>query len=145
MLNNVVINPALISTKSKNEINIMARDQWTGFEGAPKTQSISYLNIAHDRYNGGVSLLNDMTGPISMIEATITGSTIIPTKINNKISIGLDVNIHRYSINNNELILENDGIIDPVINTNSMEGTTGLSSNIGVNYFYDKFRRLMHL
>ena len=34
MLNDIVINPSLISTKSDNQIGIMIRDQWTGFDGA---------------------------------------------------------------------------------------------------------------
>ena len=47
MLNDVVVNPSLISTKSENQVALMIRNQWTGFEGAPKTQSISYYNLNH--------------------------------------------------------------------------------------------------
>ena len=45
MLNDVVVNPSLISTKSENQVALMIRNQWAGFEGAPKTQSISYYNM----------------------------------------------------------------------------------------------------
>ena len=41
MLNDIVINPSLISTKSDNQIGIMIRDQWTDLM-VPKTQSVSY-------------------------------------------------------------------------------------------------------
>ena len=34
-----------ITIKSENQVALMIRDQWTGFEGSPKTQLISYYNI----------------------------------------------------------------------------------------------------
>ena len=61
MMNDVVINPSLISTKSENQVALMIRDQWTGFEGSPKTQSISYYNINHRKYGRGLSVVNDNT------------------------------------------------------------------------------------
>ena len=48
MWNNAMLNPAAVSAKKQNEINFMARNQWVGFAGAPKTQSVSYYNINSD-------------------------------------------------------------------------------------------------
>ena len=73
-LNDVIINPALISFNEFNQFSLMARDQWSGFEGAPKTQSISYYNVAHHKYGRGIQLSNDVTGPISIIKGGVTAS-----------------------------------------------------------------------
>ncbi len=106
MMNDVVVNPSLISTKSENQIALMIRDQWTGFEGAPKTQSISYYNINHTKFGRGISIVNDNTGPISMINGTLSGSYLIPIEHKNKLSVGLSANILQYRINNSEILLE---------------------------------------
>ena len=139
MMNDVVINPSLISKKSANQVALMIRDQWTGFEGAPKTQSISYYNINHTKYGRGISIINDNTGPISMISGTFTGSYLIPIEDRNKLSVGLSANILQYQIDNSAIVLEDDGIIDPAINTGVIDKVVGHSGSIGVNYFSDKF------
>ena len=89
MLNDIVINPSLISTKSDNQIGIMIRDQWTGFDGAPKTQSVSYYNVEHEKFGRGTRIVNDNAGPISLLSGTISGSYLIPIESPpNKLSVG---------------------------------------------------------
>ena len=88
MLNEALINPASLSSKTDNQITLMLRDQWTGFEDAPKTQSISYYNLNHIKLARGINILNDITGPISIINATLSGSYLIPIKDKNKLAIG---------------------------------------------------------
>ena len=145
MLNDVVVNPSLISTKSENQVALMIRNQWTGFEGAPKTQSISYyiapdINSAQKfkNFGKGISIINDNTGPISMISGTLSGSYEVPME-NNRLSIGLSANILQYTINNSDIILENDGVIDPAMTAGVADKVMGNSASIGVNYWGDKF------
>ena len=65
IMNDVIINPSLISTKSENQVALMIRDQWTGFEGSPKTQLLSYQRKQGDKIGLGATIINDATGPIS--------------------------------------------------------------------------------
>ena len=139
MLNDIVINPSLISTKSDNQIGLMIRDQWTGFEGAPKTQSVSYYNIEHEKFGRGIRVVNDNTGPISMLSGTISGSYLVPIENINKLSVGASAKILQYKIDNSQIILENDGIIDPAMNSGVIDKVIGNSASLGVNYFSDKF------
>ena len=139
MLNDVMVNPSLISTRSENQVALMIRDQWTGFEGAPKTQSISYYNINHTKFGRGISIVNDNTGPISMINGTLSGSYLIPIDHKNKLSVGLSANILQYKIDNSDIILEDDGVIDPAMNNGVADKVIGNSASIGVNYWGDKF------
>ncbi len=139
MLNDIVINPSLISTKSDNQLGFMIRDQWTGFDGAPKTQSVSYYNVEHEKFGRGVRIVNDNTGPISKLSGTISGSYLLPIESSNKISVGASANILQYKIDNSEIILENDGVIDPAMNGGVIDKVVANSASIGVNYFSDKF------
>ena len=139
MLNDVVINPSLISAKSDNQIALMVRDQWTGFEGAPKTQSISYYNVEHQKFGRGIRIVNDNTGPISMLSGTVSGSYLIPIENRNKFSVGASANILQYKIENSNIILENDGVIDPAMNGGVTDKVIGNSASLGFNYFSDKF------
>jgi type IX secretion system PorP/SprF family membrane protein len=72
MLNEVIINPAALSKEKNNKATLMLRDQWSSFEGAPSTQSISYSHLNHKKYKRGISIINDVTGPISIINATFS-------------------------------------------------------------------------
>ena len=139
MLNDVIINPSLISTKTDNQIALMVRDQWTGFEGAPKTQSISYYNVEHQKFGRGIRIVNDNTGPISMLSGTVSGSYLIPIENNNNFSVGASANILQYKIENSNIILENDGVIDPAMNGGVTDKVIGNSASLGFNYFSDKF------
>lgn len=139
MLNDIVINPSLISTKSDNQLGLMIRDQWTGFDGAPKTQSVSYYNVEHEKFGRGIRIVNDNTGPISMLSGTISGSYLLPIESSNKLSVGASANILQYKIDNSEIILENDGVIDPAMNGGVIDKVIGNSASIGVNYFSDRF------
>ena len=114
MLNDIVINPPLISTKSDNQVGIMIRDQWTGFDVTPKTQSVSYYNVEHQKFGRGIRIVNDNTVPISLLSGTISGSYLIPIESSNKLSVGVSGKILQYKIDNSKIILENDGVIDPM-------------------------------
>ena len=138
MLNEALINPASLSSKTDNQITLMLRDQWTGFEGAPKTQSVSYYNLNHIKYARGITILNDVTGPISIINATLLGSYLIPIKDKNKLAIGGSATVMQYKIDNTQIDLENDGIPDPAVQ-GSVDKALGHSINIGAYYYNSDF------
>ncbi|MGY8989493.1 MAG: PorP/SprF family type IX secretion system membrane protein, partial [Flavobacteriales bacterium] len=69
---------------------------------------------------------------------TLSGSYEVPME-NNRLSIGLSANILQYTINNSDIILENDGVIDPAMNAGVADKVMGNSASIGVNYWGDKF------
>jgi len=138
MLNEALINPASLSSKTDNQITLMLRDQWTGFEGAPKTQSVSYYNLNHIKYARGITILNDVTGPESIIKATLSGSYLIPIKDKNKLAIGGSATLMQYKIDNTQIDLENDGIPDPAVQ-GSVDKALGHSINVGAYYYNSDF------
>ena len=105
MLNEVIVNPAALSKEKDNKITLMLTDQWNSFEGAPATQSISYNHLNHKKYKRGISVMNDVTGPISIINATLSGSYSIKLQEKDRLALGASASIMQYKIYNSEIEL----------------------------------------
>jgi len=134
MLNEVVINPAALSKEKDNKLTLMLRDQWSSFEGAPTTQSISYNHLNHYKYKKGISIMNDVTGPISIINATVSGAYSISVQDENKIALGASATIMQYKIDNSQITLEDDGVFDPTL-FGGVDKANGSSFAIGAYYY----------
>ena len=135
MLNEVIINPATLTKEKENKLTLMIRDQWSSFEGAPTTQSISYNHVNNDKYKKGITIMNDVAGPISIINATISGAYLISVKERNKLSIGASASVMQYKIDNSQITLEDDGVFDPSL-YGGINKANGNSLTIGA-YFYN--------
>lgn len=63
LFNNSVINPAQAGAYSANRFGILARNQWMGIDGAPRTES-AYANLLLPRRLGlALSIYQDRLGP----------------------------------------------------------------------------------
>ena len=138
MLNEVIVNPASLASQKDNKVTLMLRDQWASFKGAPVTQSIYYNHLINKTYKTGISIVNDKTGPISIINATLSGSYNLPIKGENKLSIGAAATVIEYSIDNAQIVLENDGVIDPAL-FGGVEKVNGSSLSVGAYYFSNDY------
>ena len=134
MLNEVIINPSALSKEKDNKLTLMLRDQWSSFEGAPTTQSISYNHLNHNKYKKGISVLNDRTGPISIINVTVSGAYLISVQEKNKLSIGASATVMQYKIDNSQITLEDDGVFDPT-SYGGVDKANGNSLAIGAYYY----------
>ena len=63
MFNNNFINPAIEGTKGYNLASLTFRSQWTGFNDAPITETVSMYGPIGENMGFGGILLNDKTGP----------------------------------------------------------------------------------
>ena len=138
MLNEVIVNPAALSKEKDNKITLMLTDQWNSFEGAPATQSISYNHLNHKKYKRGISVMNDVTGPISIINATLSGSYSIKLQEKDRLALGASASIMQYKIDNSEIELEDDGVFDPAL-FGGVDKATGSSVAIGAYYYHPDY------
>jgi type IX secretion system PorP/SprF family membrane protein len=138
MLNEVIVNPAALSKENNNKIILMLTDQWSGFEGAPTTQSISYNHLNHKKFKAGVNVMNDVTGPISIINGTLSGSYSIPLQGKDRFAFGVSASIMQYKFDNSDITLENDGLVDPAIST-GIDNATGNSFAVGIFYYHPDY------
>ena len=138
MLNEVIINPAALSKEKNNKVVLMLRDQWSSFEGAPSTQSISYNHLNNKKYKRGISIFNDVTGPISIINATLSASYSIEMQQKNRLALGASGTIMQYQIDNSQIQLEDDGILDPVF-SEGVNKAIGNSIAVGAYYYNENY------
>ena len=63
LFNPLVINPALAGNREAMSISILHRDQWLGFEGAPRTETLSiHAPMRKEKVGLGLSLMLDRVG-----------------------------------------------------------------------------------
>jgi type IX secretion system PorP/SprF family membrane protein len=63
MYNNLVINPAYAGAEDYPAITLISRNQWTGVENAPSTQSLSAHTLIKKKNIGfGITVVNDKIG-----------------------------------------------------------------------------------
>ena len=65
MFNDYVINPGVAGTLDYIPLKMTYRNQWTGFNGAPKTVTFTGHSPLSDHIGMGTMLYSDVTGPIS--------------------------------------------------------------------------------
>ena len=66
MFNQQIINPAYSGVRGLTSFTSIVRSQWSGIEGAPLTQTLSFsMPITSKKLGFGLSVLNDKIGPIS--------------------------------------------------------------------------------
>ena len=133
MLNEVIINPAALSNEKDNKLTLMLTDQWNSFEGAPTTQSISYNHLNHSKYKKGISIMNDVTGPISIINAKVSGAFSISIKERNRIALGISATFMQYKLDNSQINLATS-TPDPAISA-GIDKAYGSSFALGAYYY----------
>ena len=63
MYNMNVVNPAYAGSKENLSIGLLYRDQWSGFEGAPKTFTFNAHSPVGDKTGLGLSAISDEGSP----------------------------------------------------------------------------------
>ena len=114
MYNDAVLNPAICGTKSYDFLTLIYRNQWTGWEGAPKTQLLSYYRNQTKKIGLGGTIFNDVTGPISRTGAQLSYSYRMPAYKDYQLSFGISGNFYQYTLDNDVLVLH-DNTPDPAI------------------------------
>jgi len=137
MYNDAVLNPAVCGTKSYNFLTLISRNQWAGFEGAPKTQLLTYQRSQTEKMGLGGTIFNDATGPISRTGAQLSYAYRIPVVKDYKLSFGLSGSIYQYIFDNDKIILHDD-IIDPSM-PGGVEKTLVYDATFGTYFYNDKY------
>lgn len=99
MFNMLNVNPAYAGSREVGSINMLYRNQWAGFPGAPKTQSISYDARKQGSNVGyGIQFYNDKIG----IEKTTGVQGFYSIKVpfeKSTLAIGLGFGVLNYQLN----------------------------------------------
>lgn len=95
--NQMVINPAYAGARDGLSVVASVRNQWAGFDGAPKTSCISLHGPVLNKHVGvGLTIISDRMGPRNMFG--MYGNFAYVLKLSNKwkLSLGLNGGYNRY-------------------------------------------------
>ena len=126
-LNNpFLLNPAYAGMSNNLSATFSYRQQWTGYEGNPKTLSASgHLSMHENRMGAGLILLSDRAGATTFNEVLAAYAYRIKLSHDNILSFGLQAGITNINIENSKLLLQDP--TDPYFigETNETKPTTG--------------------
>tara|TARA_B110000483_G_scaffold169511_1_gene200462 strand:+ start:152 stop:1096 length:945 start_codon:yes stop_codon:yes gene_type:complete len=131
MFGHQILNPAYSGSRNITNITSLSRSQWTGFEGAPLSQSISFNSPIGKRNLGiGVSAQADAIGPLTNTETSLDFSYHLKfSNDQNWLSLGLKFGAQNFLLDTQLLrFFDRD---DPSFNSN-----TKFIPNIGFGLYY---------
>jgi type IX secretion system PorP/SprF family membrane protein len=118
--NQMIINPAFAGTKDALSAVIDVRKQWSGFDGAPSTQSFSFHGPLKKKHIGlGLSAYNDAIGPKRVTAAYGNISYILPITNKLKLSFGIRAGFVNYVFDFSKMNYKDAGETNAVANLSS--------------------------
>ena len=135
--NYYLLNPAVTGTKKLVDARLNYRTQWVGFEGAPKTQSITF----HSRFLKGVMglggyIYKDETGPLKLHNYSL--SYAFHAKFPDvELSLGLSGNMMRYYFDGTQSTIHNTH--DKAVDRSVIASDWVPNGNVGVLLYNDRF------
>jgi len=101
MYNHQAVNPGYVGARGVANFTSVLRSQWTGIEGAPLTQTLSYSGPVSAKNVGfGLSVINDKIGPISTTSFNIDLAYHLRLNRNNhRLAVGLKAGVLNYFLN----------------------------------------------
>ena len=133
------INPGAVGIKGMRCFDLVAREQWLGFEGRPETGMLSFntpLGLYSNFGLGGV-LVYDKIGFENNINFKINGAYHLNVGSNGgKLGIGVDVGILQKGFSGNVKAVDQT---DPTV---AINGTQDMGFDVGFGIFYYKPKSL---
>ncbi|MBT8194932.1 MAG: type IX secretion system membrane protein PorP/SprF [Bacteroidia bacterium] len=136
MFSHLTINPAYAAAKPFVSASFMFRKQWTGFDGAPVTETASVQGLLSNKKVGlGAVISNDKLGITNQTDFFGNYAYLLPTGKGN-LSLGLRGGFSLYSSNLSDLIYWDTN--DPVYELNTATDFLP-NAGFGAFYFQEKF------
>jgi type IX secretion system PorP/SprF family membrane protein len=132
MYNMLSVNPAYAGSKDGLSATALHRSQWTGFKGAPLTQTLTVHSPLKKHNLGlGLSLMNDHIGPVNTISAFADFSYTMKVSESGRLALGLKGGASRMQNRLAELDLDQGG--DVMFQSNI---TSRFLPNFGFGAYY---------
>ncbi|MGJ8682968.1 MAG: PorP/SprF family type IX secretion system membrane protein [Paraglaciecola sp.] len=137
MYNTQIINAGYMATKEVPHIALLGRTQWTHFDGAPKTGTLSVMTpLGLDQKNAvGLSVLQDEIGPTVTSNLAFDYAYSLWVSRKAKISFGLKAGIKMLNVDFSKLNIADPGDIFE----NNVDNKILPQIGAGVYYHNDKF------
>jgi type IX secretion system PorP/SprF family membrane protein len=136
IFSHMLINPAYVGTKQLININATYSTEWTGFKGAPSTQTVSAEGGLNKNMGLGISFMNDRIG--AQYQQGLFASYSYILKFNEKwrMSLGIAAGISNFTLDGTKLIIDNPD--DPSIPKTKVSAAR-FDSKAGLFLYSDRF------
>lgn len=135
--NQTLYNPAFCGTKRVVDIRINYRNQWTSFEGAPKTYALSLNSrLWKGRVGVGGFIFRDDIGPFKNTSSSLTAAYHLKFS-DSEISFGVQGNYIKQRFNGGDVTLRNQQ--DKAINQYVEDKDGNFDGSFGLLYYNDRF------
>jgi len=136
MYNQAVINPAYAGSKDNLSIVGLYRNQWTGFDGAPKTITLSGHSPVGERTGLGLSVISDQHGPVKENNIYADFSYSFNVGESTKLALGIKggVTLHDIALNSGTTTAVPG---DPLFASDVSSATP--NAGIGAFFYSDKY------
>lgn len=137
VLNNYAYNPAVAGSKSHAVVNINYRNQWVGFQDAPKTFIVSLHSAIGKQKKAAIGVLinSDNSGLISKTSSYLTFGYHVKLNETYKLGLGISAGMIQYKIKLYDAKVADSG--DDVL-TGSTLSSSVFESNGGLYLYSDK-------
>ncbi|MEO9966457.1 MAG: type IX secretion system membrane protein PorP/SprF [Reichenbachiella sp.] len=127
MFNQLALNPAYAGIHEGISTSILARYQWVGFDGAPKTQTFSiHSPIKYRSIALGAVLIRDQIGITDQFGAYFSAAYRINFVNHTKLSFGLQASFNQYKADFTENVNNDPSLANQNINDISPNGGAGI-------------------
>lgn len=130
--NMLYYNPAYAGSRGNMNITAVHRQQWTGFKGAPSTQSLSlHTPLKYESTSIGLSVLNDKVGPMNQTWINGNAAYAFRFKRNEaKLSFGINggINVLNGDLTRLYAVDANDPLAERYVNK--------IKPNVGAGIYY---------
>ncbi|MCM5663035.1 PorP/SprF family type IX secretion system membrane protein [Galbibacter mesophilus] len=130
MYNTISINPAYAGSREALSVVALHRSQWNGFNGGPKTTTVSINSpLRNDKIGLGLSFINDQLGFERFSYLYGDFSYTIRTGVNSQLAFGLKAGFTQYRLDD-EFLGDPTVINDPFFNDISNHWTPNMGLGI---------------
>ena len=137
MFNEYLLNPAIAGSTEYTEISLSARSQWTGLEGAPRTQFFSAQTKIGKKMGLGGFIYNDETGPIRETGIQLSYAYHLSITDNSKLAFSLGGMFASHYISKASFRPEEGG--DDALDNLKINSAVG-DINFGILYYTEKYK-----
>jgi type IX secretion system PorP/SprF family membrane protein len=135
--NQTLFNPAFCGTKRLVDIRINYRNQWTGYDGAPKTYALALNSrLWKGRLGLGGFIFRDDIGPFNTTNGSVTAAYHLKFS-DSELSFGVQGNYLRTRFNGHDITLRNQQ--DKAINQYTSNAAGVFDGSFGLLYYNDRF------
>lgn len=131
LFNPYMLNPAVAGTTPYSPISASFRDQWTGFEGAPRTYMLSgHTQLPGTRLGiGAIAFHDDTGGAIARTGMELTGAYTIDLNNRDAVSFGLSAVFSQFRFDGTDLVFRD--VDDPAL-VNVVESGFNFDASFGM-------------